>query len=41
MLLMPLIIVLTAVLTAEMIHAEPKQWRQGVGVLWKNIAAGR
>ena len=34
MLLMPLIIVLTAVLTAEMIHAEPKQWRQGVGWGW-------
>lgn len=34
MLLMPLIIVLTTVLTAEMLYAEPKQWRQGVGWGW-------
>ena len=34
MLLMQLIIVLTTVLTAEMLYAEPKQWRQGVGWGW-------
>ena len=34
MLPMLIVIVLATVFTAEMLHAEPKQWRQGIGWGW-------